>query len=178
MAGPVEAELDPAGGRAMAVSRSQPWSLIGLATWIPSAWRAATVAATSSVRRYSSARPPSSAGWTAISAGGRAKINQPPPASTDRVPSALAQGRPGRVGVVAIENGVSAVDYARLLAVAGPVVEDRAWLTIDLAALQDAADKGRLAACWRPSAITFTSRTPASSADPKNGLRRDQARHR
>jgi hypothetical protein len=48
------------------------------------------VAATSSQSRYSSARPPSPAGWTAISAGGSAKIGQPPPASTDRVPSTLA----------------------------------------------------------------------------------------
>jgi hypothetical protein len=72
--GLVEAELDPA-GRAMAVNSPQPWSLIGLTTSIPSAWRAATVAATSSQSRYSSARPPSSAGWTASSAGGRAKIS-------------------------------------------------------------------------------------------------------
>jgi len=49
------------------------------------------VAATSSQSRYSSARLPSSAGWTASSAGGSAKISQPPPASTDRVPSTLAR---------------------------------------------------------------------------------------
>ena len=50
MARPVEAELDPA-GRLMAVRTPQPWSLIGLATSIPSAGRAVTVAATSSVMR-------------------------------------------------------------------------------------------------------------------------------
>jgi hypothetical protein len=75
----------------MAVSRPQPWSLTGRATSIPSALRASMVASRSSVMRYSSARPPSSAGWTAISAGGRAKISQPPPALTDRVPSTLAR---------------------------------------------------------------------------------------
>jgi hypothetical protein len=56
-------------GRVMAVSRPQPWSLTGLVTSIPSAWRAVRVAATSSHSRYSSVRPPASAEWTAISAG-------------------------------------------------------------------------------------------------------------
>jgi hypothetical protein len=46
----VEAELDPT-GRVMAVTRPQPWSLIGRVTSIPSAWRAATVAVTSSQSR-------------------------------------------------------------------------------------------------------------------------------
>jgi hypothetical protein len=41
--------------------------------------------------KYSSARPPSSAGWTVISAGGRAKISQPPPASTVRVLRTVAR---------------------------------------------------------------------------------------
>jgi hypothetical protein len=41
----------PPPGRAMAVSRPQPWSLTGLAISIPSAWSAVTVAVTSSVMR-------------------------------------------------------------------------------------------------------------------------------
>jgi hypothetical protein len=94
----------------MAVNSPQPWSLIGLTTSIPSARRAATVAATSSQSRYSSARPPSSAGWTASSAGGRAKISQPPPASTVRVLRTVARAA-GRVGVVAVEDGVGVVDH-------------------------------------------------------------------
>ena len=98
-------------GRVMAVSRPQPWSLTGRVASIPSVWRAVTVAATSSQSRYSSVGPPSSAGWTAISAGGSAKISQPPPASTDRVPRILASAAPGRLGVVAVEDGVGAVDH-------------------------------------------------------------------
>jgi hypothetical protein len=103
----------------MAVSRPQPWSLIGRVTSIPSAWRAVTVPATSSVMRYSSARPPCLAGWTASSAGGRAKISQPPPALTRSGPQHLCQGGAGRVGVVAVEDGVGTVDHGGILSVAG-----------------------------------------------------------
>jgi hypothetical protein len=51
---PLQVRTPP--GRVMAVSRPQPWSLTGLATSIPSAWRAVTVAATSQHSRYT-ARP-------------------------------------------------------------------------------------------------------------------------
>jgi hypothetical protein len=107
-------------GRVMAVSRPQPWSLIGRATSIPSAWRAATVAATSSVMRYSSARPPSSAGWTASSAGGSAKISQPPPASTDRVPSTLASAER-----VASASSLYRMAWAPLIMAASSLWPDR-----------------------------------------------------
>ena len=50
-----------------------------------------SVAATSSQTRYSSAAPELSAGWTATSPGGSCRIVQPPPASTDGVPSRPAR---------------------------------------------------------------------------------------
>src|SRR5260370_4183463 len=52
----------------------------------PFAARACISAGRSSHRRYSSCPTWPSAGWTATSAGGRAKISQPLPASTDEKP--------------------------------------------------------------------------------------------
>jgi hypothetical protein len=94
----------------MAVSRPQPWSLIGLAISIPSAWRAATVAATSSLGRVDG------------DLGRWQGEDQPAPAGVDRPgPQDLGQGGPGRVGVVAVEDGVGAVDHGGILSVAGPL---------------------------------------------------------
>jgi hypothetical protein len=84
----------------------------------------AMVAATSSRSRY---KPPGrlrSVGGTAISAGGRVKMNQPPSASTDRVPSTLPYGRPGPLGVGAVEDGVGTVDHGGILSLAGTGVRN------------------------------------------------------
>jgi hypothetical protein len=110
----------------MALNSPQPWSLIGLAISILSAWRATTAAATSSQSRYSSARPPSS-GWVDGELGRWRREDQPAAASVDRPGSQhLGQCGPGRLGVVAVEDGVGALDHR--------------WI-LPLAALQDAADK-------------------------------------
>jgi hypothetical protein len=42
-------------------------------------------------------------------------MNQPPSASTDRVPSTLPYGRPGPLGVGAVEDGVGTVDHGGTL---------------------------------------------------------------
>jgi hypothetical protein len=106
----------------MAVSRPQPWSLTGLVTPIPSAWRAATVAATSSQSRYSSA-PAALLGRVDGDLGRRQREDQPAAAGVHRPGSQnLGQRRSGRVGVVAVEDGVGAVDHGGILSVAVPAV--------------------------------------------------------
>jgi hypothetical protein len=106
----------------MAVSRPQPWSLTGRATSIPSAWRAATVAATSSVMRYSPrpGHPRRPGGRRARPAAGQRSASHrrhPPTGSPAPWP-----GRPGGVGVVAVEDGVGTVDHSGILSLAGPAV--------------------------------------------------------
>jgi hypothetical protein len=58
--------------------------------------------------------------------GRRKGEDQPAAAGVERPgPEHLGQGRPGRVGVVAVQDCVSAVDHGGIVAVAGPVVKDR-----------------------------------------------------
>ena len=86
------ARRGPNPGTSTAASTPQPWSDGSDAILTPRSRSFASVASRSSVIRYSSCRAsPSSAGWTASSAGGSAKISQPPPASTDWRPSTSAK---------------------------------------------------------------------------------------
>ena len=47
-----------------------------------------------------------------------------PSASTDRVPSTLPYGRPGPLGVGAVEDGVGTVDHGGILSLAGTGVRN------------------------------------------------------
>jgi hypothetical protein len=97
----------------MAVSRPQPWSLISLATWIPrpggrSPWRRRR-------RRADTTRPrcpPRPGGRRARPAAGRRSASRRPRHRPG--PEDLGQGRPGRVGVVVVEDG-GPVDHGRIL---------------------------------------------------------------
>jgi hypothetical protein len=98
----------------MAVSRPQPWSLTGLATSIPSAWRAVTVGGdvvAQQIQCGSAAR----LGRVDGELGRRQGEDQPAAARVHRAGAEhLGQGGPGRVGVVAVEDGVGAVDHGFL----------------------------------------------------------------
>ena len=82
--------------------RPKPASEIGATNSTPLASSSATVASMSSHIRNSSWRPLSSGavGWHASSAGGSAKISQPPPASTLRSSSVSAKNARAACGVL------------------------------------------------------------------------------
>jgi hypothetical protein len=86
----------------MAVSRPQPWSLIGLATSIPSAWGGHGGGHVVG-HKIQLGPPPSAAGCTG-DLGRRQREDLPATARIDRPrPQHFGQGGPGGVGVVAVQ---------------------------------------------------------------------------
>jgi hypothetical protein len=90
----------------MAVSRPQPWSLLGLATSTPSALEGGHGGG-DVVAEQVQLGPAALLGRVDGELGRRQREDQPAAARVDRPgPQHLGQGGPGRVGVVAVEDGV------------------------------------------------------------------------